>query len=380
VATAPPPLFTAPTSAAGSSVAPMLFALVREIRADVQDFDLSLERIASAAAAAVTAGSTAGLESAEQSERPLIEALRNKVDEALARIKQDVFARDAQVWSDCGDEVTHIDNLWSRVVAETSDLSDPAQIAQRIARVREFLRSVLIHTARLTVADRLNGHLATVRIGKAIGFDAAFSDELPNADDRREILKYLADHPGSVSGVIDVARGLVFRVSQSRKVRLATYAAPLLAAAAGAGVVVIAGELDNWLNLSGWPHGMRNASALLTGYFFVLIGALVHVAVETLKQQRFSAGTSFLALDDLLDWVHIRYLSISASVLWVLVGIFGLAASSTSINWTTAFFVGYSIDSLGGLFLQRFGQAVDRKTKALSDDLGASAQAAVTQH
>ena len=101
--------------------------------------------------------------------------------------------------------------------------------------------------------------------------------------------------------------------------------------ALGALVVLIAGNLDNWLNLPDWPAGLSDPRALLTGYFFVALGAVVHVAVEALKQQRFGAGTSFLALDDALNWLHIRYFSIAATVLWVLVGIFGLAATSDDI-------------------------------------------------
>jgi hypothetical protein len=60
-------------------------------------------------------------------------------------------------------------------------------------------------------------------------------------------------------------------------------------------------------------------------------------------------------------------------VLWVLVGVFGLAATTSSIQWGTAFLVGYSLDSIGGLFLQRFGQAVDRQTKKLEEEIAPAA-------
>lgn len=366
MAMAPPP--SAPPSGSGSTVddRAVFFALVREIRADVQDFDRSLGRLAVACDAARAAGADNAVEAAVAAETPTADRIRQKVEDALFRIRGDVFARDPRLWSECGDEVVHIDNLWNRVIADWPSAGvDRDDVEQRIVRVRGFVREILVHTARLTVADRLNSHLDTVRIGKAIGFDAAFADEIPDPDDRRALLGYLGDHPGAVHGVVDSVRGIVFRVSQSWKVRIATYLAPLAAAAAGAGVVVLAGQLDGWLDLNDWPNGMRDSGALFTGYFFVLLGAIVHVGVEALKQQRFAAGTSFLALDDILDWLHIRYLSICASVLWVLVGIFGFAATSADLRWGTAFLVGYSLDSLGGLFLQRFGQAAERRAKAL---------------
>jgi hypothetical protein len=374
VAAAPPPQFRPGTEEA-DQLTPVLFAQVRDIRADVQDFQRSLTRLTTSADAAQAAGNNNAIAAALSEETPLITRLRSNIEAALDEIQQDVFRRSPKLWSDCGDEVTHINNLWNRVISDWPTTDDRDQLTPRLARLTTNLSEILIHTARLTVANRLNAHLETVRIGKAVNFDAAFSDEIPDAADRATILSYLADHPGAVHGVTDTARGLVFRVSQNQMIRIATYLTPVIAAALAAMVAWAAGKIDNWLTLDHWPAGMQNASALLTGYFFVLIGAIVHVAVEALKQQRFGAGTTFLALDDLLDWLHIRYLSISASVLWVLVGVFGLAATTSPIHWSTAFFVGYSIDSLGGLFLQRFGQAVDRQTKTIKDLLPASTSA-----
>ena len=358
----------------------LLFALIRDIRADVQDFERSLARLEAACEASRIAGDNKALDEALADETPAVSRLQSKIEDGLARVRSDAFAGNPDLWSACGDEVTSIDNLWNRVIADWPPAgSDREDVAERVARVRGYVREILVHTARLTVADRLAAHLRTVRIGKAISFDAAFADEIPDDSDRQAILTYLADHPGAVRAVIDTPRRLVFRVAGDLRVRVATYLAPLVAAAAGAGVVAIGGKVDDWLDLSDWPAGMRNASALLTGYFFVLIGAVVHVGVEALKQERFGAGTSFLALDDLLNWLHIRYLSICASVLWVLVGIFGLAATTSHIRWGTAFLVGYSLDSLGGLFLQRFGQAVERKTSALTKAAGPEREAAMGQ-
>lgn len=346
-----------------------LFARVRAVRADVQDFDRSLDVLAAACVAARAAEDDNVLTRAIAREEPIFQRLKQHVEETLYEIASGLQGS-PRLRSDVSDEVTHISNLWNRVICDwpTSGTSRD-DVETRVAFVRRPVRQILVHAARLTAADRLNRHLDAVRIGKTATFDSVFADEIPDPDDRRALLAYLSEHPAAIHGVIDVGRGLVFRTSQSAKVRLATYLTPLLAAAAGALVVLAVGNLDNWLDISDWPAGLSDPRTLLTAYFFVLLGAVVHVGVESLKQQRFGAGTSFLALDDILDWMHIRYLSISASVLWIFVGVFGLALTTTDIGWGTAFLVGYSLDSIGGLFLQRFGQAIERRRETLTGTL-----------
>jgi hypothetical protein len=371
MAVAPPPSPIDEESASDLRAARhAFFALIRDVRADVQDLERSLidlEQLASVQGGKVAANA---LQAAVAEAEPVFARVQNGVETRLRAVREELFARHPVLWDESGDEVTHIDNLWNRVIGEwpARDAS-PEEIVRRIAASRALVKQILFHSGRLTIPDRLNRHLAFVRVGKALNFDEAFSDEVPDAADRLLLLRYLADHPTTVEGIVDVARGLVFRVSPSLRVRIATYLAPLVAVFAGAGVVALAGVLDDWLDVTDWPTSMRESGPLLTGYFFVVLGAVVHVAVDTLKQQRFGAGTSFLALDDVLAWVHVRYFSICASVLWVLVGIFGLAATSDKLTWDLAFFVGFSLDSLGGLFLQRFGQVVDRRTKLLTGEL-----------
>jgi hypothetical protein len=346
-----------------------LFARVRTVRADVQDFERSLDVLAAACEAARAAGDDHVLAVAIEREEPNFQRLKQHVENTLYEIAVGL-ENNPRLRSDVSDEVTHISNRWNRVICDwpTSGTSRE-EVETRIDFVRGSVRQILVHAARLTAADRLNRHLDSVRIGKTAVFDNVFADEIPDPDDRRALLTYLSEHPAAVHGVIDTGRGLVFRTSQSAKVRVATYLTPILAATAGALVVYTVGKLDDWLDLSDWPAGLSDSRTLLVAYFFVLLGALVHVGVEALKQQRFGAGTSFLALDDILDWMHIRYLSISASVLWIFVGVFGLGLTTTNIAWGTAFLVGYSLDSIGGLFLQRFGQAVERRRETLTGSL-----------
>ena len=366
---APPPASAAPggstprPASREQNVRHRFYGLLRDIRADAQDLDRSLQELAAVAETGSAEATGAALDRA----RPTLLRLAAAVETRLNTIRLQLFAEQPSLWDECGDEVRHIDNLWNRTLGEWPETATTTDdLAVRVGRLRALIKQLLFLTGRLTIPHRLNLHLESVRVGKALDFHAAFADEVPDAGDRTLLLQYLADHPASVEGVVDVGRGLVFRVAPDLRTRLLTYVVPPLAAVAGALLVLALGQVDDWLNLDDWPSGLASSSALLTGYLFVLAGAVAHVAVEALKQQRFASGSSFLALDDVLSWLHIRYFSIAASVLWVLIGLIGLAVTTDELNWATAFFVGFSLDSIGGLFLQRFGDAVSRGTARLA--------------
>jgi hypothetical protein len=52
-------------------------------------------------------------------------------------------------------------------------------------------------------------------------------------------------------------------------------------------------------------------------------------------------------------WLHVRWASVSLSVLWLWIAVLGLAIVD-QLSWLTAFLAGYGIDSVADLFLQRF--------------------------
>ena len=232
-----------------------LFADVRAVRAHVQDFERSLDVLSAACAAAAAAGDDTVVHAAIAAEEPNFLRLKEQIEATLADIAYAL--RDSpRLRADVSDEVTHISNLWNRVICDWPAAGTGREdVEKRLQHVRGFVRQILVHAARLTAADRLNRHLDTVRIGKTASFDSVFADEIPDPEDRRALLAYLSEHPGAVHGIIDTGRGLVFRTSQSVKVRVATYLTPLAAVAAGAAAVYLAGNLDNWLDLPDWPAG-----------------------------------------------------------------------------------------------------------------------------
>ena len=293
------------------------------------------------------------------------------IEERLRSIRSNLFASFPELYDESGDVVMKLDTSWNRVLSEWTDVSargsDTIAAAEKVAR---SLTQMLYQAGLVTIPDRLNRHLVTCRVGKTLDFHAQFADELPDLEERVRVLDFLKDHPGSIEGIVDPATGLVYKTDPRTRVRVFTYLAPLVATLVGAGIVALAAYADDWLGLSSWPEQLEKPGPLLTAYLFVVLGALVHTAVEALKQRRAAASKSFLAIEDVLAWLHIRYFSISASVLWVLIALFGLAASTDKLEWNLAFLLGYSIDSVAGLFLQRFETAAAAGTSALRTRLG----------
>src|SRR5690606_26212231 len=88
---------------------------------------------------------------------------------------------------------------------------------------------------------------------------------------------------------------------------------------------------------------------------FTVIGGAVHIGVDAIKQARSrSRGSSLLAIDDWLLWIHINESGIVIGIVSIWIGFFGLLFATGEINWETAFLVGYSVDSFIDLFLERF--------------------------
>jgi hypothetical protein len=56
------------------------------------------------------------------------------------------------------------------------------------------------------------------------------------------------------------------------------------------------------------------ASELLVGYLFLTFGGIAHIGVDVLKQARSKRGKSFMAIEDLGLWIHVKEMSIIAGI------------------------------------------------------------------
>jgi hypothetical protein len=333
---------------------PLLCALLRDVRAEAQNLQRSLTGIRQKSALTESKTRTLEIQAAFAEANGILSRNRGQIEERLSDIRQ-LFRQEPQQYDWCGDEVTEIENDWERVVDGWPDLKRPVDETLRlIDAIDQYLDEIVFHTGSLTIPSRLDDHLKNLRVGQALDFHLAFEDELPKREQRQRVIDTLARQPRVVEGVVDAPNGLVYRASSSPWRRRASSAVIACAALAGLPLVWVFSQMGAWMSLSGWPVKPEEFPQLGVGYLFLMLGSLAHLVVNALKQSRSEAKRSFIALEDWLLWLHVREGSILWGILYLWVGFFLLAWSIGGIGWQTAFFAGYSIDSVVDLFLERF--------------------------
>jgi hypothetical protein len=257
-----------------------------------------------------------------------------------------------------------MENLWQRTVSTLPGLRpasgqiDETHIRGGLERSEGLLNELIWHAALVTIPSRLEQHLRSLRVGGRLRFDEAFADELPRPEDRHRLLEYLHAHPATINGVIDVEQGIVYRSAARRRRRVGSYVglAGLATLGGYAFVWVITRGLPPLGLPSGWLLPANRFAELLGAYALIAAGALTHVVVDAIKQERQSTAGGFVALEDWLTWIHVRELGMAAGILSWWIGLAALAVSlgGEPVTWQTAFLAGYGIDSLLDLVLGRF--------------------------
>jgi hypothetical protein len=344
-----------------------LRGLVRDIRVEVQNIGRSLATVEAALALTDPKLQASELKAALAETDGVVGSNRHEVDVRLAEIDE-ILRTCPRLHDHVGDELATIDNLWRRVDGLlAAPGGTPIEARATLDAVRPLMADVEWHVALVTLPQRLNQHLSTLRVGGQLSFDDAFGDELADPAQRRRLLDYLRAHPGAVHGAIDAERGVIYRVARSARRRLASYLglAALLAVGGGLFAAFVSG---------GWPPFVA-ADWLLTGnrfddlvgaYAVLALGAVSHIVVEALKQQQTRGTGAFLALGDWLTWIHVREVSIGVGIVSLWVALIALAvAYPTGIDRLAAFFAGYSLDSVIGVVISR----VDTLAAARADEL-----------
>ncbi len=103
---------------------------------------------------------------------------------------------------------------------------------------------------------------------------------------------------------------------------------------------------------------------LLANYVALTVGTGAHWLVEAVKAQRAQTKPSFQAMNDWILWLHVREYEVLWSLVWLGLG-YVLMSKTISLNLSSAFFAGYSIDSVMEVYLQRFTATVQKKADAL---------------
>lgn len=278
-----------------------------------------------------------------------------------------ISQQDAVICDWCSDDVTDLEHGWSLVMREwPSESMSPAELQATAFRLQTELHEIIRICGQLTIPGRVNDHLVALRIGQAFDFHKSFQDELPNQEDRGKVLQFMADHPNIVTGIVDVDAGTIYRASTSHRRRLLSYFGVMLFAVAGFGLIGLIDQTNIW-RAAGTELRFPE---LGNAYIFLLLGAVSHVLVGAIKQTRQRASAGLVALEDWLLWCHVRETSLVLSIVYLWIGVVGMAfLFEPPIPWHTAFFVGYSIDSFVDIFLGKFSARAESELASLRSNV-----------
>jgi hypothetical protein len=252
----------------------------------------------------------------------------------------------------------------------TSD-ADLATVRSAAVAVTNHLDTAYDAILGLFVPYYVREQLHTLGVGRALLLATVYSDHelrLPSQERRLELLARLEnDRSYMDEGIVDVEHERIWRKSSSRAARAASYAAPIVFAVLGGGLAWLATKLELPEGL-----GLDDFSELLTAYVLVLAGVAAHLIVENVKQFQAKA-VPVVAIGRLLDWLHLRWAAIAWTFFLVLVTVVGLRASLDieAKDNLLYLFAGYSIDSVAGIFLTRFGTAAASGVSRLHALIGA---------
>jgi hypothetical protein len=352
-----------------------VFGQLEVVRAEAQDWIRSIVAIEGSDSMAEPAARLAETTEAFQREIRVVNDNVGHIGRIVDYL-QNVLANDPAVASQMGDAVTHVTNAFTRALFEWSSLLDEAKAGRTLSpglkRIKKDLSDAVWQCGFLTIPNRVNQHLRVLRIGQGLDFHAVFADELPEKGDRDKLLKYIYDHPASVSGVIDVSGGKIFRASRNRWRRLASLAFIALTVAVDYVILWLLATRVTELAVPAAGLAEQRWSILWKLLTALLAGSFTHIAIGALKQARNRQGEAgFIAVDDFVVWAHVREVQLVLGVLAFLIGVIGLLLVFKRTDIVTAFFVGYSFDSFLDLFLQRFDKTSATQITSISKAAGA---------
>lgn len=185
-----------------------------------------------------------------------------------------------------------------------------------------------------------------------------FADEIPNAEDRSNLLRHLSFTPKIiVDGVIDAPNGLIYRCARNRGWHWLSII----------GVVFLYGFVT-WaiyracqMNLLGlttddWPM-------LLTGWGAVVGGMIAHLGIGSVKRMQAQGNLpTVIAVGDIPRIVNAKVGPIMRKWLLAVIAFMAIFSTAGLDNVTPfyAFLVGYSLDS----FIEVFGANIEQQAAA----------------
>lgn len=346
---------------------------LRKMRAEVQRFQGHLAEVAAAVAETDSQARSHKVSAAVTHTDEVLPAISERCQTWLAMVEQ--LSYDApKVGNWNSDDVTTIRGTWEEAVARWQRHGDPIDdITAATVCVQQKVHDIIYLLGRLTLPERVNAQLRTLRVGGTLDITEVYRDELPDDADRTKLLKYLFASPRSVDGVVDVQHAVIYRASPHRIRRWWSYIMVLLCAAVVAALTYYLPDLNRRSTIPGFPDAQQvDQSTMLIGVLTAFAGALVHVMIgglKQLKQLRRSDRPRPYAVGDWLQWMHVNETNIWFGTIAVGVAFIGSVFILNRVDFLTSFLVGYSADSLVDAVVQRFSRTVEAGTAALQQEL-----------
>ncbi len=266
------------------------------------------------------------------------------------------------------DTVRHITNLWEQMQANPV-LCDPQQnltqqeLLHALTLLEDRGAKIVFAVGQLTIPHRLNRWLDKARTGYYVPFHQLFEDELPDPNDRLRVLRTIASAPKTLkAGIVCSDNGLIYRYNPEPRGRVLSLVWVSVLFLAVTILVWTVGNKHLAVLLPELPLDTEVLPLLLPGWFAILLGVLVHVAVAGVKRSRESGLPPVVAVKDWMLLFSARKGDIVVKILLALIGLFALVflVGGNQFTVASAFFTGYSLDSFIGLF----GESMDQKATA----------------
>jgi hypothetical protein len=341
-----------------------MFGSLREIRAACQYLQNLIAEILKSAFEINAAGR------AKHVSKPLSAAVRDRMDQTITgslNTIQLLFTADVGEFEWCADYIVKIRLIWSQIKdlwpAEDSTFEE---LEQRLKQTDGKLDEIVYCCASLSLSPRVNDVMANLRTGQALDLQFEFDDEFPkNPELRKHLIMELAQESGVIEcGIIDVDEGVIYKAAASRREQRSS-AWHLLGWLILGLLIPVLLALGGPV-LQGWPLRRSDLERLLVAYILILVGSGSHLAVEALKADKAKTRPSFQPLNDWVLWLHVRESQIRNGIVYLWIGYVLLAFGMPTFDWSSAFFAGYSIDSMTELILKRFETVVKVETNALT--------------
>lgn len=242
-----------------------------------------------------------------------------------------------------------------------------------IDRVKRIRRT----TASEVVVGSIEAQLEDVPWGSFIDIKETYGELIPDDSDRVRLLRRIENQSAKMPAVVDVTRERVYKKSKEGAIVAMTTVAPFVFWGLGLlalfGISKIEGLPKDW-NLSGAPF----RQTLFPAYLFLSLGVVAHLLIENIKQESIQIAP-VLPLNHTIDWLHLRWAGIMQTICFAVIAVVGLLIAGLTISLTSDaasekqillwMAAGYSLDSVIGVLLNRFGVAAGKQVERISSGL-----------